>query len=376
MPHKHKRKRGEEDKSQYVLLVAASWAGPYLRSLMLYCSSTAMDADIDSSFDLPPAARATPLSTHKQKPPSDSQPQRKIEILSLDNNGRGEGRSNKRRKPNKSEAESSGKKSVDDTPKQFARLMAWRNEGKALRKGLDDGERKPKKQAKNTRKESVGEKAVNGNGDATSVFGGRIEDTAHPNGAKTLATKRTSRKLSGETKQDSAPRRENSTNATEDATSKLKILPGERLSDFALRVDQTLPLSSIPKHSTKETVKIPGLKQKQNLTKHNKKLLRKQGQWREEEKRRKEKEEEKAEEWEDQREEDSLLWNDVDGVRYARKGKRKRGKESGEEGDIWKALARKKTEGKALTVQEMAKEPPMLGRVRNMFKEPGAGGQR
>ena len=252
--------------------------------------------------------------------------------------------------------------------------MAWRNEGKALRKGLDDGERKPKKQAKNTRKESVGEKAVNGNGDATSGSGGRIDDTVHANGATIQAAKGKSTKVNSKAKEDSAAQPENSMDAREDATSKLEILPGERLSDFALRVDQNLPLSSIPKHSTKETLKIPGLKQKQNLTKHNKKLLRKQGQWREEEKRRKEKEEEKAEEWEDQKEEDSLLWNDVDGVRYARKGKRKRGKESGEEGDIWKALERKKTEGKALTVQEMVKEPPKLGRVKNLFKEPGGGG--
>ena len=134
-------------------------------------------------------------------------------------------------------------------------------------------------------------------------------------------------------------------------------------------MDQSLPLSSVPRHTTKDTLKIAGVKSQQNFTKHTKKLLRLQSQWREEEQRRKEKREEVDEDLEDKREEEGLLWGGVEGERFAKKGKRKRGVEAGE-GDIWKVLERKK-EGNmgGLNVGESVKEPPKLGRVKNMFKE-------
>lgn len=279
MPHKHKRKRDE-----------------------------AQVAD----FDLPPSSRAAPLPVHRPKA-----------VVTLED---GENkRSNKRRKPNKSANSSAQQgKVVDDTPKQFARLMAFQNEGKKLRKGLDDGVAAPKQ-------------------------------------------KKTKKASSNETAEAAAPASAADAPTTSDERGSLKILPNERLADFSLRVDQTLPLSSVPRHGTKPTQTVPGVKEKTYLTKHNKRLARMQSQWREDEKRLQDKRKDEEEELDDQKEEEGLLWMDVD---EARKGKK--GKKSKREGDIWKALdKRRKDEGRlgGLNAANAVQAPPVLKRVKNMFKE-------
>ena len=294
----------------------------------------------------------------------------------LDNDVAGERKSNKRRKAN-SEREGTLKKAADDTPKQFARLMAWSQEGRVLRKGLDDGEAGKKEKGKknktrvakvtteNTAKGSIPvHDGVRFNkGGSEGALEARRKSTKPPSPAKGILSQSP---LRDQEHEDSAP-------VVVEEKTKLRIKPGERLQDFALRVDQTLPLSGVPKHSTRETLNIPQLKSKQNLTKHNKKLLRLQSQWREEEKRRKNKGEEREDELQDQKEEDSLLWSSVHDQQSSKKGKKmKRG--AVDERDIWKVLERKSERlGKvnALTASQMVQEPPKLGTLKNTFKEPG-----
>ncbi|ETN42293.1 uncharacterized protein HMPREF1541_04234 [Cyphellophora europaea CBS 101466] len=299
MPHKHKRKHGEGDAA---------------------------------SFNLPPTAHATSLPVNKPKAVVvDGDPESK--------------RSNKRRKPNKPKSAET-QKMVDDTPKQFARLMAFQ-QGKKLRKGLDDGnggsaQRKEKKtKSRDKLPASASESAS-------------AEDV--------VASAHTS-----ESQIEEAGREEGR------VQQQMKILPGERLSDFALRVDQSLPLSQVPKHSTKSTQVVPGLKEKTYLTKHNKRLAKMQTQWREDDKRFKEKREEELEELDDKKEEEGLLWMGVD---EARKGKK--GKKAKREGDIWRVLERRRKEagtfgdrGGGLNAGTAVQAPPVLKGLKNMFKERG-----
>lgn len=204
------------------------------------------------------------------------------------------------------------KDTTDDMPKQFARLLRWSNEGKKLPKGLDDGnDRRPNKKRKHTTEEDVN------------------------------ATER---------RKKAAP----------------KILPGERLSDFAARVDQALPLSSLASLNSRKDGKPldPALKNivKERSTKHNKRLLRMQKEWREEDARRKVKREENAEENEEKVEEDGLLWHGIGQKRKKRKG----GSTTitgldGADDDPWAELTRQKREAtKQRNLQDVVQAPPQL----------------
>lgn len=101
-----------------------------------------------------------------------------------------------------------------------------------------------------------------------------------------------------------------------------KIMPGERLSDFSLRVDQSLPLTGVPKHKTRETV--AGLNIKTPLTKHNKRLARMQRDWRTQEEKIRDREEEAEDDLAERKEEDGLLWLGVEAGQMRGKGKNKR----------------------------------------------------
>ena len=77
-----------------------------------------------------------------------------------------------------------------------------------------------------------------------------------------------------------------------------KIQPGERLGDFAARVDHALPVGGLAR---KGKVKVEGLKERQ--TKTEKRLHKMYASWREEDARRKEREEERVEQEEEAEEE-------------------------------------------------------------------------
>ena len=145
-----------------------------------------------------------------------------------------------------------------------------------------------------------------------------------------------------------------------------KIQRGERLSDFAARVDQALPVSNLRTTDKQRALKVPGLKEK--TTKHNKRLERMQKEWREEEARRKAKREEELEELEDEREEkgERDLWENAS----KKKGKWKTGE--GEE-DPWKELEKKRAEAKQRSLQDVVQAPPPLKKFRSKFKDVGDG---
>lgn len=148
-----------------------------------------------------------------------------------------------------------------------------------------------------------------------------------------------------------------------------KIKPGERLSDFAARVDQALPLSGLRSTDKQRAAKVPGLQER--TTKHNKRLARMQAEWREAERRRKEKREEEIDELEDVREEHGLLWNGV--ASTSKKKKRRRGNDDDDE-DPWKALEKAKADAKQRNLQDVVQAPPQLVKVTSKFEEVVTGG--
>jgi hypothetical protein len=125
----------------------------------------------------------------------------------------------------------------DDTPKAFARLMEFTRTGKGV-KGLDDGIKKAKQPNKKRKR---------------GAEAGRIAEEQGADAAE--------------------------------VTAKPTILPGERLGEFAARVDRALPLTG-----------LVGKGADGRKTKTERKMQRMQAQWREEETQRKEKREELDEE--------------------------------------------------------------------------------
>lgn len=143
-----------------------------------------------------------------------------------------------------------------------------------------------------------------------------------------------------------------------------KILPGERLSDFAARVDQALPLSGLASlHSRKDGKPLdPALAKslKGRPTKHNKRLLRMQKEWREEEARRKTKKEEQVEDDEEKVEREGNLW-------AGQTGKKRKGGSTavvrleGSDEDPWAELTRTKREATRMkSLQDVVQAPPQL----------------
>jgi hypothetical protein len=156
---------------------------------------------------------------------------------------------------------------------------------------------------------------------------------------------------------------------------KMKILPGERLADFAARVDQTLPITGLKTkgHSSK----IPGVRTEERKTKHNRRLERIQKEWREEETRRKEKLEEAMEEEEKDAERQERLW---DGFKAggSKKTKKKKGdklgSDQGDDEDPWAELEDRKQDTKQKNLQDVVKAPPRLKGVKSNLKHYGTVG--
>ncbi|KAF1973909.1 hypothetical protein BU23DRAFT_580114 [Bimuria novae-zelandiae CBS 107.79] len=279
MPHKHKRKAGYDE----------------------------------SLFDLPPNVRAAPLPVGKN-PTASAPKSKKRRIKHVQGYG------------------------TDDTPKDFARLMAFQKAGKR-RNGLDDGA-KPKKVSKAPTQKQQQQKTP------------------------LVAT------VAAETEQQIAP------NSEEQPLPKLKIMPGESLSDFRQRVNQALPLSGVSKGGKK----TPGLGD-HRVTKHERHLKRLQEGWRKEEARIREKEQEAAELAEEENDELEAMWEDktaelpAAGKKKGKKGKKRLvvGEVDDGAGDEWEVLRRKREENerkKGLKgLHDVVLEPPSFERVpREIFK--------
>jgi hypothetical protein len=231
-------------------------------------------------------------------------------------------------KPVKSRKKSRLNGLVDDTPKSFARLMQFHTLGKHLPKGLDDGNTQPKKNNKKRKLDTA---------DTPDTVTAIPEPSQQPRPIP-------------------------------------KILPGERLSDFAARVDQALPIAGLRTTDKQRASKVPGLKER--TTKHNKRLERMQNEWRETERRRKEKLEEEMDELEDEREEQDFLWNGIGSKAATKKRKQKSrggGPSADDDEDPWKVLEKSRAEAKQRNLQDVVLAPPQLKKVKSKFKEVGGG---
>jgi hypothetical protein len=212
----------------------------------------------------------------------------------------------------------------DDTPRAFSRLLTFQKSGKTLRKGLDNGGSKPQ-----------GKKRK------------RDDDTQNSTASK-------EEKI---TEKPPIPEQ-----------SSLRIQPGEKLTDFAIRVDQAMPISGI---STKGK-KVEGAPDHRQ-SKHERKLRRMQTMWREEEAKIREREEEEREQAEDEWEEKLAGMNKDTrevmtslkhggGIRKKkRKGRERMVGEVGDDDDPWAVLKTKRDEPKGLF--DVAKAPPKFDKL-------------
>ncbi|KAI0599152.1 hypothetical protein F4775DRAFT_551706 [Biscogniauxia sp. FL1348] len=261
-----------------------------------------------STFDLPPSqiARALPAKEQAQK---DDKQKRDGQPESKQ-----AGNDRKRKR---------GAAQKDDAPRAFKRLMAFAG-GKKPRSGLDNGDgpdNKSKKKGKGKGK----------------------QDQSN----------------------DSGP---GASNSTKDTPELPKIRPGERMSEFAARVDAALPVGGLINNSVRGNKDPLGLKVWR--TKKERKMHKLYDEWREEEQRIKEKREEELEleaERELEDEENGVTWKiDSQSVTSGKKKKGKKGKRAKYIGEVddddedpWEALKKKRGE-KRPGLHDVAEAPPEL----------------
>ncbi|TVY19432.1 UPF0653 protein [Lachnellula arida] len=263
-----------------------------------------------STTDLPPTTLATPL------PVSKSANENSVFTSSLTNARRG----NKKRKRNVDTA--------DDTPKAFARLMAF-SQGKRMAKGLDDGVKVPKK------------KKV------------KVEGNAEDAGEK-----------------EHLPVRQ------EDKAQMPTIKPGERMAEFSARVDAALPVSGLINKTAKGGKDPLGLKV--GRTKKEKKMHKMYAEWREQDVRIKEKREAAQEEKEmddlEEGEGGQVIWADSTSSKKKKgKGKKKRvvGEIEDGENDPWAKIQRER--GGKVAFGDVVQAPPTFTKApKEKFKVRGA----
>jgi hypothetical protein len=165
----------------------------------------------------------------------------------------------------------------------------------------------------------------------------------------------------------------------------LKILPGERLAEFAARVDREMPLSQMTKTTKSGEAKM---NEQRKQTKHEKHLRRLQSGWREEEAKILEREQEQREEREAEMEVELQQWKDWDIEAGGKAKKRaiaaKKNKKKGKGGDDdddapdsgdddpdpWAKLKKRDQERKKNPF-EVAHAPPTLIKPREIFKVRG-----
>ncbi|KAE8147616.1 hypothetical protein BDV25DRAFT_160005 [Aspergillus avenaceus] len=229
----------------------------------------------------------------------------------------------------------------DDTPKEFRRLMQFQTKGKQGPTKPEAGENKKRKRG----------------GDEGSA---------------------TSRKKSAA---DTTAAAVEELNAKAEAQAMPKILPGEKLSDFAARVDREMPIAGMKKSDKPASADLPKVRETR-VTKHEKHLLRLQRMWRKEEAEIQEREAAEREEREAEMEDQLHLWQEWDeeaGKGKAKKkgGGAKRNKAAGpaassaKESDPWAKLKKKDRMNKPANPLETAEAPPQLIKPREIFKVRG-----
>ncbi|KAL5337764.1 hypothetical protein BJX70DRAFT_368705 [Aspergillus crustosus] len=241
----------------------------------------------------------------------------------------------------------------DDTPRAFRHLM--------------------QQQARNLERAQLKRKRKLGGEDGESESDSDSETQAVPQkskGKKQQAAKTKS-------KQASTASTEKSDERQTTTAAKPKILPGEKLSDFAARVDREMPLADM-KRSSKPTASGDGPNmQDHKATKHEKHLRRLQAQWREDDTRIKEREAAEREEREEEMDEQLQLWKNWEAEAGKKKknpnaaagaSKKRKGGDEDEGPDPWAKLKKKRA---AVNPFEVAQEPPQLQKPREIFKVRG-----
>lgn len=246
-------------------------------------------------------------------------------------------RSNKHNDGKKGPGENIAKKrkaqgSQDDAPRAFKRLMAFAN-GKKTRSGLDDGAKQPKRKATNS----------------TSSVAAAAAASATP------------------------------TQTSDVATELPTIRPGEKLSDFAARVDQALPLSGLVTKTVKDGKDVIGLKVRR--TTKERKMHKLYDQWREEDKKIKERRAEAQEEETERQIDEDLAngtWRDWtkdyskdvardDDTTGKKKSKKKKKNKKRKEDDPWKEFEKKHAEPRR-GLHDIVQAPPELRGPGNKLK--------
>ncbi|OJI99146.1 hypothetical protein ASPVEDRAFT_38617 [Aspergillus versicolor CBS 583.65] len=300
-----------------------------------------------STYDLPPTLIAKSLPVRDPSKEGNAK-----------GKGKGKGRpnaNNKNQKPQpkdgkgpkkQKEAATSRHKSDldDDTPRAFRQLMQFQAKNQA--------------KAQNKRKHSGYEDDS-------------VDSSSDDSGNNAPAVSRKAK-----TKQAPATSTQtNSTGEKNQSATAPKILPGEKLSDFAARVDREMPLANM-KRSSKPTAstELPKIRD-HRVTKHEKHLKRLQAQWRKDDARIKEREAAEREEKEEEMEEQLQLWKSWEVEAGKKKknpnqsgGKKRKGGDDDDGPDPWAKLKKKRA---TVNPFEVAQEPPQLKKPREIFKVRG-----
>ncbi|OJJ51191.1 hypothetical protein ASPZODRAFT_57531 [Penicilliopsis zonata CBS 506.65] len=279
-----------------------------------------------NAFDLPPSVIAKPLPVRNEQ--KNGKNGDKSQSQSQNQNQDKTKQKNKRSKPNTL---------ADDTPKAFQRLMQFQTRGK--RPSTEDTQTQPGRKRKRDEDGSTTKKAKKSD----------QKQTATP--TETVGTA-----------QPAAP----------------KILPGEKLSDFAARVDRAMPLSSMKKSTTPRggsgsgSDGLPKIREERR-TKHEKHLRRLQKHWREEEAEIREREAAEREEREAEMEEELGLWKQWEAeAGSGKKRKHNKNNNNSADADPWAQLkSRDRKEKKAALPFDVVQAPPQLTKPREVFKVRG-----
>lgn len=282
-----------------------------------------------SAFDLPPSQIARPLPVTKTARKNANQAKKGAKAAAAPTQGT---------KRKRGAAGDAGK--ADDAPRAFKRLMALAS-GKRVRSGLDDGNDRKSKKDKGKGKKDKKDKKDTKDGDAK-------EDAPVPT----------------------------TTTATTTAASEVPtIRPGERLADFAARVDAALPLTGLIKSG--KSGKDPLGLEKAFRTKKERKMHKLYAEWHEEERRLKEKQAEEQ----DEAEEREMELDESLGVKWrldlqqasssSKKKKAKGGSHNNMDAggdDMWaefnrKRMAATKTKAVRAGIHDVVEAPPELTKI-------------
>ncbi|RAH49820.1 uncharacterized protein BO95DRAFT_439021 [Aspergillus brunneoviolaceus CBS 621.78] len=156
-----------------------------------------------------------------------------------------------------------------------------------------------------------------------------------------------------------------------------KIMPGEKLSDFAARVNREMPLSAMKRSNKPAAAELANIRE-HKVTKHEKHLLRLQAMWRKEEAEIVEKERAQREEREEEMDEQLQLWKTWEAEAGKRKAKKKgSGNKKRKDGtadtvdddpDPWAKLNKRERVNKQLNPLDVVQAPPQLTKPREVFK--------